>query len=50
MNDYYNLKNVQITFKFKHNFTCDGSNLIYAVICDTCHYEYNIERWKEKLN
>ena len=38
--DYYTFKNVQITFKLKNHFTCDSSNLIYVVNCDTCKEEY----------
>ena len=40
INDHYTLKNVQISFKLKKRFTCDKSNLIYVVICDTCKEEY----------
>ena len=40
INDHYTVKNVQISFKLKKRFTCDKSNLIYVVICDTCKEEY----------
>ena len=39
INDHYTYKNVQITFKLKHCFTCNSFNLIYVVICDTCKEE-----------
>ena len=38
--DYYNFKNVQITFKLKNHFACDSFNPIYLAICDTCKEEY----------
>ena len=40
INDHYAFKNVQITFKLKNRSTCDNSNLIYVIICDTCKEEY----------
>ena len=39
---------LKITFKLKKRFTCDSSNLIYVVICDTCKQEYIRETGKGK--
>ena len=51
INDHYTFKNVQISFKLKNQFTCDKSNLICVVFCDTCKDEYvgEIEKGKTKL-
>ena len=37
---HYTCKNIHMTFKLKHRFTCDSFNLIYVVICDTYKEEY----------
>ena len=48
INNHYTYKNVQITFKLKHCFTCNSFNLTYGVICLTCKEEYIKETGNEK--
>ena len=39
----YTFINIDKTFNLKAHFSCDGSNLLYVVICPTCGEEYTGE-------
>jgi len=49
----YIFRHNQIEFNVKNNFTCETSNLIYVIICNTCKNEYigqTSRMLKERIN
>ena len=45
---FHTFKTTGDIFYLKEDITCESSDLIYLVICSTCHEEYTEETWEGK--